>query len=102
MTLEQGGRYFKMEGQETDSSVGGFSLGTVWSRPSGDAIFTIMRDGDDTTGAYDAVYIIMETDDQAGGGMSDLARSAFDAYVLADGIDYQYNTTSTHYGVDTL
>lgn len=78
ITLEEGCRYFVMEGQETDSDLGGYFSGSFWSRPSGDAVFTVVEE--DVPGAYDAVFVIRETDAQAGGNLSEKARATLNSF----------------------
>lgn len=73
LTLESGRRWFSMSGQGVATSTGGGG-GLVVSSPDGTAIVKFLDDKSEDANAYDAVLVVKETNERAGGRLSPKAR----------------------------
>ena len=72
LTLENGKRYFTITSNESQSSASGYD-GMMFSSPSGKANMKILDGKKEAENAYDAVIVVEETNEVAGGQLSEKA-----------------------------
>lgn len=71
LTLESGHRYFTLKDPQSDAGWDGWT-----KNPSGQAILTFLEDPAEAEIPMDAVVVVRETDERAGGRLSPAARQA--------------------------
>ena len=74
LTLEQGKRYFILNSQQSDHTVGRGPMNTISTWPSGTAIITIVDKLEEGKATIDALMVIEQTNGVAKGRLSTKAR----------------------------